>query len=241
MAEIKGELLYGAHAVAEALKAKKRKLIAIYTTKPEPKSFLRVKQFLPASKNFNLQYVSRDVLAKMAGGSDHMGIVAWFSEFQYRKKFFEPEKHKKLLLLDGVQDVRNLGAITRSAYCTGFDGLILCASKSAAITPAAVKASAGLVEHLDVFLAPNTSAALDLLNSAGYNKYFAVLGEGKLINEVKFENPFCLIIGNEEQGVGKQHFNKGTLVTLPQKTKDISYNASVAAGIFMFYCSFINK
>jgi len=230
------ELIYGAHPIIEVLRAKRRKLISVYTTKPLPKAWNRVSRYLPKSVP-NIQYVSRDVLDRMTGSSDHMGIAAWVGPFGYRKKLFDPEKHKFILLLDSVQDVRNLGAILRSAYCTGVDGVILCKKGAAPLSAAAFKASAGLAEHLEVYLAPSLKHAVLELKRLGYNMYMTVLEDGKNAMEVSYEKPLCLVIGSEATGIAKEIRQHGELITLPQRDPDASYNASVAAGIFLFLLS----
>lgn len=233
------EALFGAHAIIEALSAKKRKIHSIYTTNPPPKAFSRVKLVLEKlGKKIPVNLVPRESLAKICGNKEHMGIVAWMSPFQYCKTFFSPEKSPQILILDGIQDQRNLGAILRSAHCTNFDGVVITISKSAQISPVVVKASAGLVEHLSIYLANSTSQALKLAKDAGYHPYLAVLDQGTNVLTTEIKKPLCLVIGNEEKGISKELFNSGTKITLPQKNKHISYNASVAAGILMFYLSF---
>ncbi len=228
----KQELVFGAHPLIELLKAKKRKLYTLYTTRPEPKAFAQLKKYWPKYP-VNLQYVKREVLHKLADTEDHQGLVAFAAPLQINNKFFNPETHKNLVLLDGIQDPRNLGAIIRSAYCTGFDGIILCAKNSAPLTAAAIKASAGLAEHTNFYIAPSIKGAGELLKQAGYRVYLTTLDKGATSAlKVKYEQPLCLVIGNEERGISKDA--KGMRITLPQKTADISYNASVAAGIFMF-------
>lgn len=227
-----GEMVYGAHPLIELLKAKRRKLISIYTTKPLPKAWDRIAPYLPKHVS-NIQYVSRDILDRMAGTADHNGIVAWVSPFKYMAKIFDPTKKPFILLLDSLQDVRNLGAILRSAYCTGIDGIVLCKTKAASLTPAAFKASAGLAEHLDIYQASSLKQAIAELKQAGYNFYMAVL-DGKNANEVDYKTPLCIVIGNEAVGITKDLQKMGTAITLPQRTPEISYNASVAAGILMF-------
>jgi 23S rRNA (guanosine2251-2'-O)-methyltransferase len=169
----------------------------------------------------------------MAGTPDHMGIIAWVTAFKFTSKPFEPEKKPSILLLDSIQDVRNMGAILRSAYCTGIDGVVMCKSKSAPVNAAVCKASAGLVEHLDIYLVPSLKAAVVELKKAGYNFYMAVL-DGKRATDVEFKKPSCLVIGNEASGISKDIQALGQAVTLPQRTPEISYNASVAAGILLF-------
>lgn len=230
-----GELLYGAHPIAEMLKAKKRKLISLYTTKPLPKSWERIARFLPKYVP-NIQYVSRDILDRMAGCTDHNGIVAWVTPFKYTTLPFDPQKKPFILLLDSIQDVRNLGAILRSASCIGIDGIVMCKTKAAPLTPAAFKASAGLAEHLDIYLVSSLKQAISELKNAGYNFYMAVL-DGKDATKVDYPKPLCLVIGNEAVGITPEIRKMGNPVTLPQRSNDISFNASVAAGILMFLVS----
>jgi 23S rRNA (guanosine2251-2'-O)-methyltransferase len=225
------ELIFGVHAILELLKAKRRKLEIIYTTKPTPKSWVQIEKLLP--KHLQIQYVSRDVLTKMAGTADHQGILAYAQPFIFKKEFFNAKKEPFLIMLDSIQDVRNVGAIIRSAYCTGASGLILISKQGASLTAAALKASAGLAEHLPIFVAPSIGAALTLLSKAGYQLYAALL-HGKDATQVTYQQPLCLVIGNEATGVSKEIMNAGTAITLAQKTEDISYNASVAAGILLF-------
>lgn len=228
-----GELLFGAHSIIEALKAKRRKLISIYTTDPEPRAWARIKPHLPKSVP-NIQYVSTNVLGSMAGGGKHMGVVAWFSPLPQRSKMFTPATHPFIVMLDGVQDVQNLGAILRSVHCIGVDGVVLGATKSASLTGGAHKASAGLAEHVEVYTTGSIRNAVAEAKNSGYNIYLAVVNGGENAMHVDYKAPACLVIGSEELGISQELRGEGTKISLPQKTSDISYNASVAAGILMF-------
>ncbi len=231
------EQIYGAHPIIELLKAKKRKIFAIYTTNPYPKAWSRINQFLGGRK-VDLRIVTRPTLDKIAGCDEHMGVLALVSPFKFKSGFFSPKTHPRVLLLDGVQDVKNFGAILRSAHCSGFKGVIISRKNCAPITPATLKASAGLAEHLDIYNASTVNFALDQLKKAGYNLYMAVPNGGIDIRQIKISTPNCLVIGNEEKGIKPELFGKGNLVSLPQISPDISYNASVAAGILMFNFAF---
>lgn len=226
-----GELIYGIHPVIELLKAKRRKLIAIYTTDPVPQSWDQIEKLLPKYP-FNTQYVRREVLARMAGNTDHQGIVAWTQSYPIRTKPFDPEKQPFLLMLDSIQDVGNLGAILRSAYCAGVDGVVLCKKNAAPLSAAAFKASAGLAEHLEIYIATSPQAAVQELKQAGYQLYMAAFGGENALN-CTYKTPLCLVIGSEGLGITKSIINQGTQITLPQRNPDISYNASVAAGILL--------
>lgn len=227
-----GELIFGIHPVIELLKAKRRKLITIYTTKPQPKGWSGIEKLLPAY-HVPIQYVERDVLSRMAETTDHQGVVAWVQSFGFRKSFFSPDKNKFLLLLDGIQDPRNVGAILRSAYCTGVDGIILVKKGSSPLTATALKSAAGLAEHLEIYTAASTEEAVLLLKKAGYHIYLATFDGENALNTA-FTLPLCLVIGSEGVGVSRSILKEGVGVTLPQKTADISYNASVAASLLTF-------
>jgi 23S rRNA (guanosine2251-2'-O)-methyltransferase len=230
--KIQTELVYGIHPILELLKAKRRKLPTLYTTKPEPKAWALIAPLIPPYTK--VQYVTREALTNIAKTTDHQGVVGWAMPFQFRKKPFEPSKSPFLLMLDGIQDARNLGAIIRSAYCTGVNGVIITAKNSAPIHAPALKAAAGLAEHLDIIQAPTAKAATQELAQAGYNLYLATLAQGVDATTVSYQEPLCLVIGSEGTGVSPDILKAGTRITLPQRTSDISYNASVAAGILLF-------
>jgi 23S rRNA (guanosine2251-2'-O)-methyltransferase len=229
------EMIYGAHPIIEVLKAKKRKLFTIYTTRSLPKAWDRLVRYLPAQKP-QINYVDRSVLDRIAGCTDHNGVIAQVAPFKYTSKVFDPTKKPFILLLDSLHDVRNLGAILRSAYCMGIDGVVLCKTKAAPLTAAAFKASAGLAEHMDIYAASSLKQAVAELKQAGYGFYMAVL-DGKDATTVDYKQPLCVVIGNEAVGITPEIRKMGIPITLPQRSPDISYNASVAAAMVMFLVS----
>lgn len=227
------ELIFGIHPVIELLKAKRRKLHTIYTTKPTPKAWGKIAELLP--NYVNVQYVDKKTITKLAGTEDHQGIVGWCAPFVTRNKFFDPSKHPFLLMLDGIQDTKNLGAILRSAYCTNINGVILTEKSSSPINAGALKSSAGLAEHLEIIVSSSPSHAVQQLKQAGYHIYLTTVDNSHDATKVNYQLPLCIVIGNEATGVSKGILDSGEHITLPQKHSDISYNASVAAGIIMFH------
>lgn len=228
------EIVYGVHPVLELLRAKKRKITTLYLLQPEPKSFKQIKSYLPAYP-IKINYKSRQELTQLSGTTDHQGIVALATPFQIRKKPFDPKLQSFIIMLDGIQDPRNLGAILRSTYCTGFQGVILTQKGTAPLNAVVLKASAGLAEHLEIIIAPSAGAALQQLKQDGYHIYISALEKNAQdATKTTYEKPLCLVIGSEGTGVSKDTLNKGQAIILPQHTSDISYNASVAAGILMF-------
>lgn len=227
------DVIFGAHPIIEALKAKRRKINGLYTTNPQPRAWDRIQEFLPKYA-VPVKVMTKDALDKFCGTTDHMGVAATFSTFPFRKNMFDPAKSPKILLLDAIQDVRNLGAILRSVFCTGIDGVVMCSSKGAPLTGAALKSSAGLAEYLEIYQAPSIKFAVAEIKKAGYGLYMAVAEGGKPVHQVEFTQPWCLVIGNEEKGIEHSVRKEGIGVTLVQRASDSSYNASVAAGILMY-------
>lgn len=226
------ELLYGVHPILEVLGQKKRKLYTLYTTPQQPESFVDIQQMLP--KGCNIQYVDREILTKMAGTTDHQGFVARVQPYAYRKKMFDPATEPILILLDSIQDPRNVGSIIRTAVCTGVNGVIIPTRHASPLSATVHKAAAGLAERMAIMQTTSSSHALELIKKAGYNIYLTTI-EGTPIQKTVLDKPLCLVIGNEGKGIAKTLYHFGSHVSLPQTAEDISYNASVAAGIFMFY------
>jgi 23S rRNA (guanosine2251-2'-O)-methyltransferase len=234
------ELIYGTHPVFEVLQQKRRKVFELFVLESDHATLKKIQTLLPKHP-VTIHKMKRETLTLKLGTTDHQGLGALVQPFAFRKKFFEKEKSPFLLLLDGVQDVRNLGAIIRSAYCTGVDGVIICKKKSATITATALKASAGLAERMEIYQAPSIESVLIELKNAGYALYVAALSKQENAFTVDYKMPLCLVIGSEGSGVSNTTLKAGTIVTLPQKSAEVSYNASVAAGILMSLIAFGKK
>lgn len=233
--KIDGELIFGIHPIIELLRAKRRPLMSIYTTKPTPREWQQVEALLP-KRGVPIHYVPREKLHEMAGGTDHQGIIAWAKPFPIRKVPFDPKRAPFLVMLDAIQDPRNLGAIIRTAYCTGAHGIVLIKKNAAPLNATALKASAGLAEHLEFYVASSAPEAVQMLTKAGYTLFIATFG-GTDARSITFTTPYCLVLGSEGTGITKGIERHGTAITLPQRTPDSSYNVSVAAGILMFLMS----
>ncbi len=234
------ELIYGTHAVFEVLEQKRRKVFELFILESDHATFKKIQSFLPKNPII-IHKMKREKLTHTLGTVDHQGIGARVQPFTFRKKFFDSSTSPFLLLLDGIQDVRNLGAIIRSAYCTGVDGVILCKKKSATITATALKASAGLAERMEIYEASSIESVLIELKKAGYNLYVAALSKEANAFTIEYKKPLCLVIGSEGNGVSNATLRAGTIITLPQKSSEVSYNASVAAGILMSYIGYKNR
>ena len=170
----------------------------------------------------------------------HQGLIAIASAYEYSSVedilAAAEEKNEKpfIVMLDGVTDPHNLGAVIRTAECVGAHGVIIPLHRSVGLTPAAVKASAGAVEHIKVARVTNLNRTIDELKKAGIWIYGLTM-EGRDYETVDFHGGTVLIIGAEGEGISRLTLERCDLtVSLPMGGKIDSLNASVAAGVMMY-------
>jgi 23S rRNA (guanosine2251-2'-O)-methyltransferase len=178
-----------------------------------------------------------DALARMAGSeARHQGLVAIVREYQYAA--FEDvvaEAHDPLLVVDGVTDPRNLGAIMRSAECAGVHGMVIARDRTVGITPIVVKSSAGAWVHLRIARCGNVAQALAGLKAAGY-WVVALAPAGDLsIYDLDTSRRLALVLGSEGRGV-REIVKKSSdfIAGIPMRGRIESLNVSVAAAVALF-------
>ena len=171
---------------------------------------------------------------------NHQGLIAFASADQYSSvdDILNEAKEKGedpfLILLDGITDPHNLGAIIRTAECTGVHGIIIPQHRSVGLTPSAVKSSAGAVEYVKVARVSNLSRTIEYLQEKNIWLY-AVTMNGNDYRRTSFTGGVALVIGAEEDGISRLVAQKcDYTVSLPMKGRIESLNASVAAGIMMY-------
>ncbi len=170
----------------------------------------------------------------------HQGMLAYTSAYHYStveamlETAAERGEDPFLILLDGITDPHNLGAIIRSAECCGAHGVIVPERRSVGLTPAAVKASAGAVEHMKVARVTNLNRTIENLKKSGVWTY-AVTMDGEDYERVNFKGGVALVIGAEGEGISRLTLeNCDQRVSLPMAGHIDSLNASVAAGVVMY-------
>ena len=170
----------------------------------------------------------------------HQGLIAFASAYQYStvEEILQSAKNRGedpfIILMDGVTDPHNLGAIIRTAECAGVHGIIIPQHHSAGLSPAAVKASAGAVEYVKVARVTNLSRVIESLQKQNIWVY-AVTMNGIDYRKMDYKGGVALVIGSEEDGISRLIGEKCDYsVSLPMAGKIESLNASVAAGIMMY-------
>jgi 23S rRNA (guanosine2251-2'-O)-methyltransferase len=168
------------------------------------------------------------------------GVIALKQDFKFSSLDEILNEAKKsplplILVLDEIQDPHNVGAILRSAECSGVNGIILTKHQSATVTSTVTKTSAGATEHLKICQVNNLSQTIDELKEKGFWIVGSSLENAKNYTEVDYKIPIALIVGNEEKGIRKLTASKcDFLVKIPMSGKIQSLNVSVATGILLF-------
>jgi 23S rRNA (guanosine2251-2'-O)-methyltransferase len=140
-----------------------------------------------------------------------------------------------IVVLDEIQDPHNVGAILRSAECSGVNGIIITKHRSATITSTVTKVSTGATEHIKICQVNNLSQTIDELKERGFWVVGSSILNAKLYTDVDYKIPIVLIVGNEEKGIRKLTASKcDFLVKIPMSGKLQSLNVSVATGILLF-------
>ena len=235
--EIESNLLVGRNPIREALRAG-RDLEKLLVARGELIGSAREIVAMAREAKVVVQEVDRARLDAMA--PNHQGLIAVASAYAYstEEDMFAMAKARGeqpfLVILDGVTDPHNLGAIIRSAECVGAHGVILPERRSVGLTPAAVKASAGAVEHIPVAREVNLTRLIERLKKEGVWIYGAAM-EGEDYRKVDFSGAAALVVGSEGEGISRLVAQScDRLVSLPMRGKIGSLNASVAAGVLLY-------
>ena len=172
---------------------------------------------------------------------NHQGVIAFLSPIEFTPlenllpMLFEEGKTPFLVVLDGVTDVRNFGAIARTCACAGADAIVVPARGGAAINGDAIKTSAGALHSLPVCKVENMQDALRYLRDSGVTLVAATEHATKLYTEADFSGPVAILMGSEDIGIHPANLDLcDTRVKLPMAGTIESLNVSVAAGIFIY-------
>lgn len=235
----KEEIIYGLHPVIEAVRAGVEIDRILIRTGLKGEN-VRILGTLVKENNILLQYVPLEKLNKLTP-RNHQGVVAFISRISYTQAedlvpfVFEAGRMPLLLILDGITDVRNLGAAARTAECAGADGIMIPSSGSAQVTEDAIRASAGALLRLPVCRVPNLLDLMDYLRSSGVKIIGATEKADMAYFDYDMRSPVAVVMGSEEKGISKEIIKRcDALVKIPMKGEIDSLNVSVAAGVLLF-------
>lgn len=193
---------------------------------------------LAENKSISIKFEEQEVLDEMVEGVCNQGVVALMKPFEFsnlEKVIFEAKEEPFVVLLDGVEDVRNIGAIARTAECAGASALLLPKHKSAPVTAAAIKTGAGAFSYLPVCQIGNIRQTLEKLKEKGFWVVGADMDGENLYYESNLKGPLVIVMGAEGKGISSLTKKMCDFcVRIPMKGKVSSLNVSVAAALLMY-------
>jgi 23S rRNA (guanosine2251-2'-O)-methyltransferase len=226
-------ILSGIHPVAEALRAGNpldRVLVAQGAGGP------RVQEIIDLARRASIpvRFEPRSALDRLAGSSAHQGVVALSAARKYAD-IDAAAGAEMVVVLDGVEDPHNLGAIMRTAHAAGAGSIIIPERRAAGLTDVVAKAAAGALEHLPVVRVTNINRALEDLKERGFWIYGLDERGAEDYSRTDYSSPAAFVLGGEGKGLHEQvRKHCDLLVRIPMAGKISSLNVSVAAGVVLF-------
>ncbi len=241
---LNGSYIGGRHAVFHAIKAGRRTVHELYCLEGKRAEALADVLTLGQKLSIPVSYVDRKFFDRHLSLETHQGIAALVDDLPWAElsdiiSSKNNQKKNRILLIDGVEDPHNLGALLRTALCFGIQGVIWSKKRAAPLTDTAVKAAAGAVEYLSLARVANLVRALEELKQAGYWVYGSAPEATQSLWEEDFPESAALVVGAEGRGLQRlvrEHCD--ILLSIPCQGPVESLNASVAGGIFLSaFCS----
>jgi len=227
-------LSIGVHPVREALRAVRpldKVLIAKGTSGPRIQEIID----LCRERNIPVRFESREALDRLSKGAPHQGLIAFGAAHDYVELNDIIDDARLLVILDGVEDPHNLGAIIRTAHAAGANAVVVSERRAAPLTETVEKAAAGALEYLPVARVTNVSQAIERLKQKGFWIYGLDERGTQLYDEIEFSMPTAIVLGGEGKGLHQavqKHCD--VLLRIPMAGAVSSLNVSVAAGIVLF-------
>ena len=228
----------GRNAIVEILRSARWIPVELVLAKSADDDFIDEITRLAERIGLPVKYDATDRLTQLCGARDHQGVIAQMPPYQYASAddaIRTATSPAMFLVLDGLQDPFNLGAICRVACCFGVDAVFIGEQSQCGITSQVVRSSAGAINHLTIAQVPELSALLAQLKAAGTTIVATSPNADRSIEATDFSVSTAIVIGNEGRGVRDEILAACDLLTaIPQATSFDSLNAAVSAGI-LFY------
>lgn len=227
-------LTLGIHPVREALRARRafaKVLIAKGSAGPRIQEILT----LCRDQSILVRFESREALDRAAKGAPHQGVIAFGVAHQYAELEDILADARLLVILDGVEDPHNLGAIIRTAHAAGVNGIIVPERRSAPLSETVARVSAGALEYMPVARVTNVTRLLEQLKQRQFWIYGLDERGVEPYDRVEYTEPAAIVLGSEGRGLHdnvKKHCD--FLINIPMAGAVSSLNVSVAAGVVLF-------
>ncbi|TDG93070.1 23S rRNA (guanosine(2251)-2'-O)-methyltransferase RlmB [Cardinium endosymbiont of Culicoides punctatus] len=232
-------LIFGSRAVMETILAG-RTIEKIFLQRALKTPLAKELYDLICKYEIPFSYVPTEKLSRLSHGN-HQGVVAIISPIAFApleviiQNTFEKGKIPLILILDGVTDVHNLGAIARTALCMGVDALVIPSHRSASVSGAAMKTSAGALSMLPVCRVASLKVALQYLQESGLAIFACHEKASQELYTSDLRLPAAIILGGEDSGIAVEHLNLATYqIKIPIRGPIASLNVSVATGMILY-------
>jgi 23S rRNA (guanosine2251-2'-O)-methyltransferase len=237
--ELNNDIVFGVRAVIEAVKAGKEINKIMIQRGMQKDLFKELKEEL-ANKNYNLQFVPIQKLNRLTR-KNHQGVIAFIAPIEYQDiedivtKLFEDGEIPSVMILDRITDVRNFGAIARTAECTGVHAIIIIEKGGVLVTSDAIKTSAGALLRIPVCKVKDLSQVVHYLKSSGVQVVACTEKTKNLIQDTDLTVPTAIIMGSEEDGISTKLLTESDVkAKIPMVGKIASLNVAVSAGIILY-------
>ncbi|MEX2484578.1 MAG: 23S rRNA (guanosine(2251)-2'-O)-methyltransferase RlmB [Brumimicrobium sp.] len=242
MAGKKGEiedLIFGVRAVIEAVEARKEINKIMIQRGMDKALFKELKEAL-ANKKYTLQFVPLEKINRLTT-KNHQGVVAFISPVVYHEienvlnDVFEAGDIPNVLVLDRITDVRNFGAIARTAECAGVHAIVIPDRNSALITSDSIKTSAGALHKIPVCKTKDLVETVEYLKNAGLRVVACTEKTNDFVFDVTLSGPTTIILGSEEDGISQELLNLShQRAKIPLLGTIGSYNVGVSTGVILY-------
>ena len=239
--KVHGQTVEGRRAVLESLRVKRdiERLIMLEDSELGPQ--LREIVFLANEAGIRIDAVSRRELESQSQPKKHQGVIAVVPDPRYH----QPDdllsaaglkgEHPLLVMLDGIQDPHNLGAIARTAEAAGVHGLIIAERRAVGVTPGAMRASAGALEHIKVSRVGNLNRTVEKLKENGLTIVGLDAAGDSEYTQIDFTGPVLVVVGSEGKGLSRlMRDNCDQVASIPMAGQISSLNVSVSAAIVLY-------
>lgn len=233
------DLLFGTRAVIEAVKSG-REIDKIFVQKTLSNQLIKELQTVANDYSIPIQRVPPEKLNRISA-KNHQGVIAFVSPIEFSSldniidSCYRDAKEPFILILDRITDVRNFGAIARTAESAGVNAIVIPTKNTAAVNADAVKTSAGALNHISVCREPNLLATLKFIKNYGISTVAMTEKAEKSIFDSDLKGPIAIIMGSEEDGISTDLLKEvDYLLKIPMAGKVSSLNVSVSAAIGIF-------
>jgi 23S rRNA (guanosine2251-2'-O)-methyltransferase len=235
------DVLYGLHPVREALTAGRRKMHVLAVDRKVPSARQLPVIELAEKRGVPRQTLTSDQIRAICGSGEHQGVALTASPLpavsleSILAETGTGGRAGLLVLLDGIVDPHNLGAIVRTAHCVGVDAMVIPKDRAVGPTPAVSKSSAGALEHMRLCRVTNLAGAIQWLKENGVWVAGLTMQAERSVFDADLKGPLALVIGGEEKGLRplvRRHCDY--LVSIPLRGRVDSLNASAAAAVVLY-------